>query len=801
MMDMLYRDPEYGPGYDEIRSAIQQSRGWPGALIERLAGAHALRTVSLVHETAPDYLTSPSSSADAVRKPDRSDAGVRRLLRVMEAADAVAARGRHARAERLLRRCVDALAARGALVSAADAAMRLGDLRLARGRHTEALGAYERARDLQPHDVAPRVILAIGRAHALGGKAVAAESAFRTALTYADPLIRREAAARLGDVLRRAGQGARGEEIIVQHGADDDALGALVIARLRYHSGDLAAASAAAHRVVASVADPDHVCEALLILSQLHTTMGEPVSARRAAAEAIAAARRARDRTLLVLAWTARCISASEIPDARRRRLLAAAARLPPARADDVGEMLAPPLRADPAPSASHADLLETMVGLTEAAADDERAVDAVVRYLHEAAAACSTAAWTANQFRQIAGGGRPWTGMALARLTVNAGRGSFTAGVLSEGAEPVRAGGVTIGCIAARWAADRTPAEAHVRGLLRVAAAAIAPAMAGLNSPPPIAPSRPDCPDVLLGGGSAAGRLREVIARAAAAPFSVLIEGESGSGKELVARAIHARSPRRSRRFCPVNCAALTEDLLEAELFGHTRGAFTGAASERAGLFEEADQGTLFLDEVAELSARAQAKLLRVLQEGEVRRVGENLSRRVDVRIVAATNRPLESEADAGRFRADLRFRLDVLRIVVPPLRDRADEIPALAERIWREAAARVGTRATLGPDLMLALARYPWPGNVRELQNVLAALAVHAPPRGRVPSSLLPGRIAESAAKSPVAFDEARLEFERRFVQAALARAAGRKGIAAAQLGVSRQGLDKMLKRLGIG
>ena len=208
-----------------------------------------------------------------------------------------------------------------------------------------------------------------------------------------------------------------------------------------------------------------------------------------------------------------------------------------------------------------------------------------------------------------------------------------------------------------------------------------------------------------------------------------------------------------------------------------------------------------MFLDEVAELSPRAQAKLLRVLQAGEVRRVGENIARRVDVRILAATNRPLEAEVAGGRFRADLRFRLDVIRVVVPPLRERPDEIPALANRIWREAAARVGTRATLGAEVMSALARYGWPGNVRELQNVLAALAVHAPLRGRVPASLLPARVADVAGRTLVGFDEARFQFERRFVQAALGRAAGRKGLAAAQLGVSRQGLDKMLKRLGIG
>ena len=151
---------------------------------------------------------------------------------------------------------------------------------------------------------------------------------------------------------------------------------------------------------------------------------------------------------------------------------------------------------------------------------------------------------------------------------------------------------------------------------------------------------------------------------KAAASPFPVLIEGESGSGKELVARAVHAASIRRGRRFCALNCAAIADELVEAELFGHTRGAFTGAVAERVGLFEESQGGTLFLDEVAELSARVQAKLLRTLQEGEVRRLGESGTRKVDARIVAATNRPLGGEVSAGRFRNDLRYRLDVLRI-----------------------------------------------------------------------------------------------------------------------------------------
>jgi transcriptional regulator with GAF, ATPase, and Fis domain len=305
---------------------------------------------------------------------------------------------------------------------------------------------------------------------------------------------------------------------------------------------------------------------------------------------------------------------------------------------------------------------------------------------------------------------------------------------------------------------------------------------------------------DDLLGDSEAACALRDAIARAARAPFAVLIQGESGSGKELVARMIHKLGPRRDRRFCALNCAALSDELIEAELFGHARGAFTGAVGERAGLFEESDGGTLFLDEIGELSGRAQAKLLRVLQDGEVRRVGENLSRRVDVRIVAATNRHLEQEAIAGRFRADLRFRLDVIRIDVPPLRDRPSDVPLLASRFWNDAAGRVGSRATLGPEAVAALARYEWPGNVRELQNVIACIAVQSPHRGRIGSAGLPAHIARASPTSHTTFEAAREEFERRFVKAALAKADGQRARAAAALGVTRQGLAKMMKRLGL-
>jgi DNA-binding NtrC family response regulator len=302
-----------------------------------------------------------------------------------------------------------------------------------------------------------------------------------------------------------------------------------------------------------------------------------------------------------------------------------------------------------------------------------------------------------------------------------------------------------------------------------------------------------------IAGPSAALDDLRRSIERTAAAPFSVLIEGESGVGKELVARALHRLSPRGARRFCDLNCAALPDDLVEAELFGHARGAFTGAPGDRPGLFEEASGGTLFLDEVSELSARAQAKLLRVLQQHEVRRLGEAQTRPVDVRVVAAANRSMADEVSAGRFRADLLYRLDVVRLRVPPLRERPEDVPVLAALFWQSSAARVGSTAVLGDALLRALAAYPWPGNVRELQNVMAALAVAAPARGRVPPSLLPSRIRDAHVPRPTLAD-VRTVCERDTVRAALGRAGGCRAEAARELGLTRQGLLKTMRRLGL-
>jgi DNA-binding NtrC family response regulator len=368
------------------------------------------------------------------------------------------------------------------------------------------------------------------------------------------------------------------------------------------------------------------------------------------------------------------------------------------------------------------------------------------------------------------------------------------------EIAVPVRLGTRLLAGIVARWPLDRTP-SLQAPDALALASAVLAPRIdAQLASTRVVAEASTSAPE-LVGVSHAMDDVRRAIVRAARAPFNVLIEGESGSGKELAARAIHQLSARRERRFCDVNCAAIPEELLDSELFGHARGAFTGAVTERAGLFEEANGGTLFLDEVPDLSARGQAKLLRVLQQHEVRRVGESFSRKIDVRLVTAANREMRTESAEGRFRQDLLYRLDVIRIRVPPLRDRPEDVAVLAEHFWRDAATRVGSTARLTHGVLTELTGYHWPGNVRELQNVMAALAVAAPPRGRVRPALLPPALTTATTGAPLRFIEARTEFERRCVEGALARAGGNRSKAAAQLGLSRQGLLKMIARLGIG
>lgn len=230
-----------------------------------------------------------------------------------------------------------------------------------------------------------------------------------------------------------------------------------------------------------------------------------------------------------------------------------------------------------------------------------------------------------------------------------------------------------------------------------------------------------------IVGGSGAVRALVEQVRRVAATPARVLITGENGTGKELVARAVHAQSTRAQGPFIEVNCAAIPSELIESELFGHMKGSFTGAIQDRAGKFEQADGGTLFLDEIGDMSLAAQAKVLRVLQEGEVTRIGGAKVRKVDVRVLAATNKKLESEISEGRFREDLYYRLNVVPITVPPLRDRRDDIPMLVQHFIQRIGKESGLPAKpLDPEAMERLMALEWPGNIRELRNTIERLLI---------------------------------------------------------------------------
>jgi DNA-binding NtrC family response regulator/tetratricopeptide (TPR) repeat protein len=821
MTGAIYLDSDFGPSAAEVRSAAATAAGVPGVLLETLSATRRSRGgAAWLHETAPEYVVRPRPLDRAIVI---APAGIARLERAVVAARAIAARGRHARAVRVLVRCARALAARGAMSAAASASCALGELHLDRGHPDGAASAFQQAREWSTDpSIGTRALVGTGRALLDQGRLPDAEAALRTA-SLADEDAHAggglEAQRWLALVLCLSGRLEAAEETLGLRG------GALlsVVRRLK---GDLAGAARAAMQAINDATDEDAagLCEAHLAGAHVEAALGHVDKVRRHARAAHVAGRRARVPALRLraAAETTACLEqcgVSPRPGARDR-LLRAAAKLPPLAAARVRAPLRRPNEEDealrrfvemsgavgliPSPS-DHTDLIQwfqTLLDGIHDTPDEGAALQAIAADLLTTLGACSVVIRSARLGRPAAAAGRPWAAEdALTRPVLDGGCSLFRNGLTPEAAEPVRAAGAVLGSIAVRWITGANPPPARAKDLLRVAAAAAASMLRALSVPHAASGDHGVAyPDDLLGRGVAAERVREAIRRAALAPYPVLIEGESGSGKELVARAIHARGPRRARRFCAVNCAALSDDLLEAELFGHARGAFTGAVSERPGLFEEADQGTLFLDEVAELTPRAQAKLLRVLQEGEVRRVGENMPRKVDARVVAATNRSLEDDVRTGRFRADLRFRLDVIRIAIPPLRERADEVPWLVERIWAEAAARVGTRATLADEVVAALARYDWPGNVRELQNVIASLAVHGPRRGRLSASLLPAHVARGASQGTGGFDEAKQDFERRFIRAALARAGGRKSTAAAQLGVSRQGLAKIIKRLDL-
>jgi transcriptional regulator with PAS, ATPase and Fis domain len=304
--------------------------------------------------------------------------------------------------------------------------------------------------------------------------------------------------------------------------------------------------------------------------------------------------------------------------------------------------------------------------------------------------------------------------------------------------------------------------------------------------------------------------RVFELISHVGASKSTILIQGESGTGKELAAKAIHACSARKENPFVALNSGSIPNDLLESELFGHVKGAFTGAVSSKKGLFEIADGGTVFLDEVGNLYGPTQAKLLRVIQEREFRRVGGLENIHVDVRIIAATNADLKARVQSGEFRDDLYYRLNVITVPLPPLRERKDDVPLLADHFIKQfCKAEERPLCTLDQEALKVLMEYDWPGNVRELENTIERSVVLAPENGLIEQSLFPREILESSSvnlsrlklgENGSSLKDLVLEFERNLILAALKKTDWNQKRAAGLLGVNATTLNEKLKRLNI-
>lgn len=301
-----------------------------------------------------------------------------------------------------------------------------------------------------------------------------------------------------------------------------------------------------------------------------------------------------------------------------------------------------------------------------------------------------------------------------------------------------------------------------------------------------------------IVGTSAAVRELCGMITRLAPLPTTVLVQGESGTGKEVAARALHRMSPRAQHPFVPVNCGAISPDIIESELFGHVKGAFTGAHQTHEGLFFYAQGGTLFLDEISELPLGLQSKLLRVIEERKIRPVGSEREVPVDVRIVAATNRDLAPEVAAGRFRQDLFYRLDVVTLTIAPLRERTEDIPVLAAHFLRQLAAQLGVQPIpMGPEMLERLKAYRWPGNARELRNLVERSLIlgHFPLEGIITKAEEP---AQPAASAPA--DLSLDVVEKRHILAVLEASGGNKAEAARRLGVSRKTLDRKCAEWGV-
>ncbi len=318
-----------------------------------------------------------------------------------------------------------------------------------------------------------------------------------------------------------------------------------------------------------------------------------------------------------------------------------------------------------------------------------------------------------------------------------------------------------------------------------------------------------------IIGQSSQMRAIFKLVETVAYSSATVLIQGESGTGKELVARALHAKSPRRAQPFVALNCGALTETLLESELFGHVKGSFTGAQRDQKGLFDAADGGTIFLDEIGDIPLSTQVRLLRVLQEGEIKRVGSADSVKVDVRVIAATHRDLPKLVKSGKFREDLFYRLNVIAIPLPPLRDRIDDVPLLAHHFLRRYADRLGKRVrTLSPEAIELLCGYRWPGNVRELENAIERAVVLCRGDAITPTDLPPavtGRTAPLVRESPAGADEsawlnqsyatakesALRRFEKSYVEALMRACDNNISAAARKAGMDRSNFKRVLRK----
>ena len=740
---------------------------------------------------------------------------VRQLLGRAGRAGELVRRGRHAAAERLLREVAASLARRRAPGPAAQIYIALGRLLLERGSVASADAAFgEAALQAERADadllVSARLWQAAARTDA--GQLTAAEGLCRAVLA-SSPVGERGpelAEATLGRVLLWQGRVAEAAALPFVQRASSLPYAAATGIRILLETADHFLAGNRARDLLNATADASP--EERVIASCAHFRVllaaGDLMLAGEAFRTLADLARVARTPLRLArmrLLWSHALQHAGDSRAAARelRALSRMRSAMPPLlrTAIDRNPAAATLVKGDRQVAASGpAEDATSIVTLAQREGDDEEAIKRIGECVLRAVRATRVDLWTADAGPATAvvtcGGG---LATRLGQRALEAGISIGPEAVESgwEVATPVRLGAQLVGALAVRWPADR-PQPASATALLNLACAVMAPRVESLMSSAREAAGASTAIPELVGGSAAMTEVRRAVARAAGAPFSVLIEGESGVGKELVARAIHQLGPRRDRRFCDVNCAALPDDLFEAELFGHARGAFTGAVTERAGLVEDADGGTLFLDEVADLSARAQAKLLRVVQQQEVRRVGETFTRKVDVRFVSAANRDLRVECEQGRFRQDLLYRFDVIRIRIPPLRERPEDIPALTQHFWAAARTRVDTRASLSHGVLAALARYHWPGNVRELQNVLSALAVAAPARGQVRAALLPAVITGATPVTSGRLTAARWQWERRFVEIAMARAGGSRSRAARELGLSRQGLLKVLARL---